>query len=88
MRLGGHPQQAQLSPGSIPKAPSPPSPKKAILAVAASILTAAYYLLRNQVPYRDLGALYLARLDQDRTIQRLANRIKQLGYEVKIQKAA
>ena len=56
--------------------------------MAASILTAAYYLLRNQVPYRDLGALYLARLDQDRTIQRLANRIKQLGYEVKIQKAA
>src|SRR6516162_11371037 len=31
MRLGGHPQQAQLSPRSIPKAPSPPSPKKAIL---------------------------------------------------------
>jgi hypothetical protein len=88
MRLGGQPQQAQLSPRPIPKAPSPPSPKKAILAVAASILTAAYYLLRNQVPYRDLGALYFARLDQDRTIQRLANRIKQLGYEVKIQKAA
>ena len=63
-------------------------PKKAILAVAASILTTAYYLLRNQVPYRDLGALYFARLDQDRTVQRLANRIKRLGYEVKIQKAA
>jgi hypothetical protein len=31
-------------------------PKKAILA-AASILTAAYYLLRAQVPYRDLGSL-------------------------------
>jgi hypothetical protein len=29
-------------------------PKKAVLAVAASILTAAYYLLRNDVPYRDL----------------------------------
>ncbi len=38
-----------------------------MLAVAASILTAAYYLLRNQEPYRDLGPLYLARLDQDRT---------------------
>ena len=37
-------------------------PKKAVLAVAASILTAAYYLLRNQEPYRDLGPLYLARL--------------------------
>jgi len=63
-------------------------PKKAILAVAASILTAAYYVLRCQVPYRDLGALYFARLDQDRTAQRLARRIKELGYEVEIRTAA
>jgi len=63
-------------------------PKKAILAVAASILTAAYYVLRCQVPYRDLGALYFARLDQDRTAQRLARRIKELGYEVEIRKTA
>jgi transposase len=63
-------------------------PKKAILAVAASILTAAYYLLRDQVPYRDLGPLYLAHLDQDRTAQRLARRIQELGYEVQIRKSA
>jgi transposase len=63
-------------------------PKKAILAVAASILTSAYYLLRDQVPYRDLGPLYFARLDQDRTAQRLARRIQELGYEVQIRKAA
>jgi transposase len=63
-------------------------PKKAILAVAASILTAAYYLLRDQVPYRDLGPLYFARLDQDRTAQRLARRIQELGYDVQIRKAA
>jgi transposase len=63
-------------------------PKKAILAVAASILTAAYYLLRDQVPYRDLGPLYFARPDQERTAQRLARRIKELGYEVEIRKAA
>ena len=63
-------------------------PKKAVLAVAASILTAAYYLLRNEVPYRDLGPLYFARLDHDRTAQRLVRRIKELGYEVEIRKAA
>jgi hypothetical protein len=63
-------------------------PKKAVLAVAASILTAAYYLLRNQEPYRDLGTHYFAGLDQDRTAQRLVRRIKQLGYEVEIHKAA
>jgi hypothetical protein len=63
-------------------------PKKAILAVAASILTVAYYLLRDQVPYRYLGSLYFARLDRDRIAQRLARRIKELGYEVEIRKAA
>jgi transposase len=63
-------------------------PQKAIIAVAASILTTAYYLLRNQVPYRDLGAFYFARIDQERTAQRLARRIKELGYEVQIRKAA
>jgi transposase len=63
-------------------------PKKAIVAVAASILTAAYYLLRDQVPYHDLGPQYFARLDQDRIVQRLARRITELGYQVQIQKAA
>jgi transposase len=63
-------------------------PKKAVLAVAASILTAAYYLLRNEVPYRDLGPLYFARLGRDQTAQRLLRRIKELGYDVEIRKAA
>lgn len=63
-------------------------PEKAILAVAALILTAAYFWLRDQVPDRDPGALDFARFDQDRTAQRLARRIKELGYEVQIRKAA
>jgi transposase len=63
-------------------------PKKAILTVGASILTAAYYVLPNKMPYLDLGPLYFTRLDQDRTAQRLASRIKEFGYEVQIRKAA
>ena len=39
-------------------------PQKAIIAVAASILSIAYYLLRNQVPYRD-RTLYFTRVDQE-----------------------
>ena len=42
----------------------------------------------DEVPYRDLGPLYFARLDHDRTAQRLARRIKELGYEVELRKAA
>ena len=63
-------------------------PQKAIIAVAASILTVVYHLLRNQAVYRDLGALYFVRTDKERTAQRLARRIKELGYEVEIRKAA
>ena len=57
MRLGGQPQKGQLFTGPVP---APPllrrGPKKAICAVAASILTAAYHMLRNGTFYQDLGA--------------------------------
>jgi transposase len=63
-------------------------PKKAIVAVAASILTAAYHILRNDVPYHDLGADHFTRHDRTKTVNRLARRIRQLGYEVELRPAA
>jgi transposase len=63
-------------------------PKKAAVAVAASILTAAYHILRDQAEYRDLGPDYFVRRDTTRIAERLARRIRDLGYEVQIQKAA
>lgn len=63
-------------------------PKKAIMAVAASILTAAYHMLRDDVPYQDLGANYFVRRDRTRTAQRLRRRLQDLGYEVEIRDAA
>ena len=63
-------------------------PKKAIIAVAASILTAAYHLVRDPVPYRELGPVYLLRLDHERPVARLTQRLRTLGYEVEIRKAA
>lgn len=63
-------------------------PKRAAVAVAASILTSAYHLLRDSVPYCDLGPQYFLRLDHARTAERLARKIRELGYEVDIRKAA
>lgn len=63
-------------------------PKKAAIAVAASILTAAYYLMRDPVAYQDLGPDYFVRRDKDRIAHRLAVRIRSLGYEVDLRKAA
>ena len=56
-------------------------PKKAIVAVAASMLTAAYFMLRDETDYHDLGGRYLANRDKHRVTQRL-------GVEVEVKAAA
>jgi transposase len=58
--------------------------KKAIVAVAASMLTAAYHMLKNGVEYKDLGAEHFTRRDQSKAIQRLLRRLNDLGCEVQI----
>lgn len=62
--------------------------KKAIVAVAASMLTAAYYMLRDGTEHKDLGIDYFDRRDESKTVKRLERRIRELGYEVQIQKVA
>jgi transposase len=59
-------------------------PKKAILAVAASMLTAAYYMLRDGLEYRDLGPRYLDQRDRTKTITRLLRRLSDLGCDVAV----
>lgn len=56
--------------------------KKAILAVAASMLTAAYHMLRDGVEYEDLGPDYFDRRDKTKTIRRLLKRLADLGYAI------
>jgi transposase len=56
--------------------------KKAIMAVAASIITGVYYMLRDGQPWRDLGADHFERRDKDRQIRRLTERLRKLGVEV------
>jgi len=58
--------------------------KKAILAVAASMLTAAYHMLKNGIEYKDLGAAHFARRDRGKMIQRLVRRINDLGCQVQL----
>ena len=58
--------------------------KKAILAVAASMLTAAYYMLRDGVAYRDLGGQHFDRRDKTKTIHRLVRRLTELGCQVEV----
>jgi transposase len=62
-------------------------PNKAVLAVAASMLTAAYHMLKHGVEYRDLGPLHFER-DKQVQVARLLHRLKGLGVEVTIKPAA
>jgi len=58
--------------------------KKAILAVAASMLTAAYFMLRDGVEYHDLGSDHFDRRDRSKVIRRLVRRLHDLGCDVAI----
>jgi transposase len=57
--------------------------RRALLAVAHSILTAAWHLLTDDCGYHDLGGdHFLQRLDHTRQTRRLIGQLQQLGYTV------
>ena len=56
--------------------------KRAILAVAHSILVIAYRLIERGQDYQDLGTDYFDRRRPDTTVRNLTTRLAQLGYEV------
>lgn len=62
--------------------------KKAILAVAASMLTACYHMLRTGQEYQDLGPDHFDRRDKTKAIGRLVRRLQDLGCEVEVKAAA
>jgi transposase len=61
--------------------------KKAILAVASSMLTAAYFMLRDGVEYHDLGPRYFADRDKEQLTKRLLQRLRDLGVAVEVRAA-
>jgi transposase len=63
-------------------------PQKAICAVAASILTAVYHMLKNGTPYEDLGPDHFLRRSKTTQTQHLVRRLQHLGYAVDIKPLA
>jgi transposase len=62
-------------------------PKKAIVAVAASMLTAAYFMLRDGAEYHELGGRYLDHRDKEQITARLVRRLQSLGLTVDVRAA-
>lgn len=59
--------------------------KKAAVAVAASILTIAYCVIRDGTTYRDLGGHHFDLRDKQKAAKRLLKRLEKLGFQVQVQ---
>jgi transposase len=62
-------------------------PKRAIVAVAHSLLAIVYHLLRDGTTYEDLGANYFDERDRAGTVRRSIRRLERLGYRVTVEAA-
>jgi transposase len=58
--------------------------KKAIVAVAHSILIIAYHLILDKQTYQDLGGNYFDRRNSEATAKRLVQRLEKLGYKINL----
>jgi transposase len=59
--------------------------KKALVAIAHSILVIVYHVLTNKEPYLDLGSNYFGERDRLRVEKRLSRRLERLGYKVTLE---
>ncbi len=58
--------------------------RRAVMAVAHSVLVIIYHVLQEKKPYEELGADYFDRLDTQRVQHYYVRRLEQLGYKVEL----
>ena len=81
--LGWGSFQGHILHGAIPPVGRPPRKKRAIVAVAHSLLVVFYHLLKHEhLEYQELGGNYFDTLDPIRLQRHLVKRLESLGYEV------
>jgi transposase len=59
--------------------------KRALVAVAHSMLVSAYHMLSRREPYRELGSNYFDEHKKTAVINRLTRRLEKLGYSVHLE---
>ena len=62
--------------------------KRAIVAIGHKNLIASYYILKDKVAYRELGGNYLENLRKTKSADRYMEKLKEMGDEIEIKKAA
>ena len=58
--------------------------RRAVMAVAHSVLVIVYHVVREKKSHQELGAAYFDRLDTQRTQRYYVQRLEQLGYAVEL----
>ncbi len=59
--------------------------KRALIAIAHTMLIAIYHILKEKVPYRDLGVDYYSDINKEKIIKRNLRSLEKLGVDVIIQ---
>lgn len=62
--------------------------KRAVVAVSHSILIAVYHVLKNRVPYHDLGPDHFDLINKARLTKYLVRRLESLGHKVTLEATA
>ena len=62
--------------------------KRAIVAVAYSILKSVYHVLNDNVPYKELGAEYLDKRMEEKRQKYLKAELTKMGFEVTLKPVA
>lgn len=58
--------------------------KRAVIAVARTILQSAWHILKDDVDYKELGGDYFDHLNEEKATGWLVKRLEKLGYEVEL----
>lgn len=58
--------------------------KRAVIALARTILQSAWHILKEEVDYKELGGDYFDHLNEEKTTGWLVKRLERLGYEVEL----
>lgn len=61
--------------------------KKALAAIAHKMVIACYFILKDKVPYQELGEEYLNQKKHDKLVKYHVKRLEKLGYKTEIEAA-
>jgi transposase len=58
--------------------------KKALIAIGHKILCAAYHIIKNKEPFKELGYEYLAERKKKNRLEYLKRELKDYGFKIEV----